>query len=441
MSRNKNDSSGLRVPTSRMARLGRIGSMTAGVAGNMALSGMAELGQGRRPAFRDLLLTPRNITRIADQLARMRGAAMKIGQLVSMDSGDMLPPELTEIMARLRNDAHFMPPAQLKQVLNTEWPAGWLHGFAKFDVHPIAAASIGQVHRAQTKDGRDLAIKVQYPGVADSIDSDVANVGVLLRMSGLIPKGFELAPYLKDARQQLHRETDYMAEATELQRFASLMADDPGFVVPGYHADWSTPRILAMDHIQGLAIETVADLAQQDRDRVATALIDLMLQELFTFGVMQTDPNFANYLYQPDTGRIVLLDFGAAQALNPDTVAEYRRLIAAGLTEDRERLAQAVTGLGLISKDTEPRHRDRMLGMVETCFAALKDGDAMDFANSDLSARMQAEGIALAEDGFVPPPVPVEVLLLQRKFGGTFLLAAKLGAKVDLMTLAKKHLP
>ena len=194
MSMKPDDRSPLAVPAKRLTRLGQLGAMTAGVAGNMAANGVVQLGRGQRPSMRGLLLTPSNISRVDDQLAKMRGAAMKIGQLMSMDTGDVLPPELAQIMARLRDNAHSMPPAQLKQVLNTEWKERWLADFAKFDVHPIAAASIGQVHRSQLKAGRDMAIKVQYPGVAKSIDSDVANVGVLMRMSGLLPKGFELAP-------------------------------------------------------------------------------------------------------------------------------------------------------------------------------------------------------------------------------------------------------
>ena len=182
MARPPSDSRPLPVPSSRISRLTRLSTMTAGVAGNMALRGAAELGRGKRPQFRDLLMTPANMSRVADQLAKMRGAAMKVGQLVSMDTGDVLPPELADIFARLRDDAHFMPPAQLKKVLATHWPNGWLGQFQSFDVRPIAAASIGQVHRAQTRDGRDMAIKVQYPGVAQSIDSDVANVGALVRM-------------------------------------------------------------------------------------------------------------------------------------------------------------------------------------------------------------------------------------------------------------------
>ena len=162
---------GLAVPATRLGRLSRLGALTAGVAGNMAMGGMAQLGRGERPDWRGLLMTPKNVTRIADELSKMRGAAMKIGQLVSMDAGDVLPPELSQIMARLRDNADFMPPSQLKKVLASQWPAGWLKDFSRFDVRPIAAASIGQVHRATLRDGRELAIKVQYPGVARSIDS------------------------------------------------------------------------------------------------------------------------------------------------------------------------------------------------------------------------------------------------------------------------------
>ena len=171
-----------------------MGTMAAGVAGNMALNGLAQLGRGERPTARDLLMTPRNIQRVADELAKMRGAAMKVGQLLSMDTGDVLPPELADIMARLRADADFMPPRQLKQVLNAELGESWLKRFAGFDVHPIAAASIGQVHRANLKDGQELAIKVQYPGIARSIDSDVANVGRLIKLAGVMPPGFDLTP-------------------------------------------------------------------------------------------------------------------------------------------------------------------------------------------------------------------------------------------------------
>lgn len=440
MTKRPDHSRAMPVPSKRLARLGQLGSMTAGVAGSMALNGVKQLGQGSRPSMRGLLLTPSNITRVAAQLAKMRGAAMKIGQLMSMDTGDVLPPELAQILARLRDDAHPMPPAQLKVVLNTQWPERWLQAFDKFDVRPIAAASIGQVHRAQLKDGRDLAIKVQYPGVAKSIDSDVANVGALMRMSGLLPKGFVLAPYLEEGRKQLHQETDYTREAAQLARFGALLADDPRFVVPQVHSDWSTPNILAMTHVAGVRVEDVVEEPQDIRDQIATDLIDLMLSELFTFGVMQTDPNFANYLYQPDSNRVVLLDFGATRDIDPEIAQRYLELMRAGLAGDAQALEKIAAQIGFIGPDTPAQHRAQVVRMIGLVFDALHAGSVVDFTNTDLSRQMQAEGMVLAEDGFVAPLLPIDVLLLQRKFGGMFLLAARLGAKVDVVALLERYL-
>lgn len=428
------------VPHRRVSRLGRMGAMGFGVAGNVALNGLAQFGRGQRPSLRDLMLTPANITRVTNQLAQLRGAAMKIGQLVSMDTGDFMPPELAQIMARLREDADHMPPSQLKQVLNAQWPANWLASFASFDVRPVAAASIGQVHRAQLKDGRDLAIKVQYPGVATSIDSDVQNVGVLIRMSGLLPKGFDLAPYLQEARQQLHEETNYASEAAHLERFYGYLQDMPHFVVPRVHEDWSTPNILAMSYVAGIPIEDVAAFAQEDRDQVARRLIELTLKELFVWGIMQTDPNFANYRYQPDTSKIVLLDFGATRKIAPGVVDQYRRLLRAGLALDHDALMEVAQEIGFFNDATSPRHCaqiERMMGLV---FETLVKVSPINFSDQTVARQLQADGLALAEDGFVPPPLPIDVLLLQRKFAGIFLLAARLGAVVDVASLLRSSL-
>lgn len=436
----KDDVRPVPVPAKRIARMGRLGAMTASIASRMALNGVKQLGQGNRPSMQGLLLTPSNIKQVSDQLAKMRGAAMKIGQLMSMDTGDVFPPELVQILARLRNDAHSMPPAQLKAVLNTEWPEHWLQSFQEFDVRPIAAASIGQVHRAQLKDGRNLAVKVQYPGIAKSIDSDVANVGLLMRMSGLLPKGFELASYLEEGRKQLHEETNYTQEATQLTRFGGLLSDMPQFVVPKVHDDWSTPNILAMTYLEGVPIEDTAKEPQEIRDQIARDLIGLMLNELFRFGVMQTDPNFANYLYQTESQKIVLLDFGATRKINPVITELYHKLILVGLAGDSIAIEQIIEDIGFISPNTKDSQRKRMVYMVKLIFDALQDTHSVDFADTKLARHIQAEVMALAKDGFVPPPLPIDVLLLQRKFSGMFLLISKLAARVDVISLLEPHL-
>ncbi|WP_089996217.1 ABC1 kinase family protein [Cognatiyoonia koreensis] len=423
----------LPVPASRIARLSRLGSLTAGVAGNMALGGMAELSKGKRPELRNLLMTPRNIGRIVDELSKMRGAAMKIGQLLSMDAGEFLPPALAEVMARLRNDAHIMPPAQLKSVLNTNWPAGWLSQFKKFNVRPIAAASIGQVHQATLKDGREMAIKVQYPGVARSIDSDVANVGALLRISGMIPKGFDIAPYLKAAREQLHEETDYLREGAFLAEFGQLLAENNAFTVPEHYADWSTPAILAMQFVNGIPIEDLQSAPQEQRNEVASNLITLLLEELFSFGVMQTDPNFANYGFDQKTGKIILLDFGATRRISCTIIDQYRALMTAGLDGDIDEVGRIAQQIGFFDDQCDPKHRSIIQNMIMTVFSAIRDD--FDFSDTSLANQLQREGMVLAEEGFVPPTLPVDVLYLQRKFAGTFLLCNRLDARVDLQSM------
>lgn len=430
---------GLAVPASRLGRLSHLGAMTAGVAGNMALGGIAQLGRGQRPDMRSLLLTPANVGRIAEQLAKMRGAAMKIGQLVSMDTGDVLPPELAQIMARLRDDAHFMPPSQLKKVLSAQWHEGWLRDFAHFDVRPIAAASIGQVHRARLKDGRDLAIKVQYPGVARSIDSDVSNVGALIRMSGLLPKGFELDPYLAEAAQQLHEETDYIREAASLQQFHELLAGTQGFVLPKVYDDWSTKNILTMDFVAGRAIETVSEEDQDTRDQVMRKLVDLTLKEVFEFKKMQSDPNFGNYQYDRSSGETILLDFGATRDINEDISDIYKRLFKFGLLGDREMIEELIVSIGFINEKTSKDHRTQVLEMIELAFKGLR-APVFDFADGSLTREIQVKGEALARDGYVPPVVPMDVLYLQRKFGGMFLLGARLRAKLPVAEMLAPYL-
>ena len=236
------------VPQARLARLAAFGQMGGGVAAGMIGEGLRRLARGERPALPDLLLTPTNARRVTDQLSRLRGAAMKLGQMLSMDAGDMLPPELTAILSQLRDAAHVMPPAQLSRQLAAAWGPDWRRRFAHFDPRPIAAASIGQVHRATLPSGQELAVKVQYPGVAASIDADIDNVAMLLRISGLLPAGLDVVPLLAEAKRQLHEEADYRREAAQMTRYADLLADDPRFVVPRPVEDMLHPAVIAMDY-------------------------------------------------------------------------------------------------------------------------------------------------------------------------------------------------
>ncbi|SFD89349.1 ABC1 kinase family protein [Roseivivax sediminis] len=425
----------LPVPSRRLGRLMRLGGLTGGLVGRAAWAGAGELARGRRPEAGRLLLTPANAARVTAELARMRGAAMKLGQLISMEAGEYLSPELAQILAALRAEAHAMPPPQLKRVLSDAWGDDFLHRFRRFDVRPVAAASIGQVHRAEAKDGRELAVKVQYPGIRASIDSDIANLGAVIRWSGLVPKGLDLAPLLEEARAQLHEEADYAQEARSMARFADLLEGEPGFAVPRPHDDLTTRDILTMDFLQGAQVENLAGAAQEVRDDVARRLIALIPRELFEFGLVQTDPNFANYRYEAETGRIALLDFGATRAIPAALAADFRALLQAGLAEDRAGMRAAAMRIGYLSETLEPGRMETLLDMMDMAFAPLRSEAPFDFAASDLPDRLTRAAIAMGRERDIAPLPPADALFLQRKVAGLYLLAARIGARVALRPL------
>ncbi len=433
-------SKSLKVPAGRFQRLARMGALTSGIAGRGLWQAAKDVGQGQRPKLRDALLTPANITALTDELAKMRGAAMKMGQLLSMDAGDILPPEVASIMARLRDSAHHMPPAQLKTVLTTAWGKDWQRSFAQFDPRPMAAASIGQVHKAKLSDGRDVAIKVQYPGVAHSIDSDVANVGALIKLSGLWPGDIALGPYLEEAKTQLRAETDYLQEGQHMAAFGQHLAQDPRFAVPGFIAGHSTRDVLVMSFENGHPIEDTATAPQATRDAIGRALIDLVLQEVFDFGLVQTDPNFANYRFDPQTQKIVLLDFGATRTVPPKLAQQYQNILRCGMAGDVQGVENLAQDMGLLSATDADAHRVLIAQMIDTVFAALSAPWVFDFGETSLPEQLQSQGTALWNAGFVPAPAPMDAVFLQRKFGGMFLLAQRLKARVDIQDALRPFL-
>ncbi|MDM7955042.1 AarF/ABC1/UbiB kinase family protein [Blastomonas sp.] len=414
--------------------------MAGGIAGTMLVDGAKQWAQGKRPSVGDLLLTPANARKIADKLATMRGAAMKLGQLMSMDTGDFFPPELAEIMGRLRADAQHMPQGQLRNVLNQNWGRGWEKRFASFDFKPIAAASIGQVHRARTTDGRDLAIKVQYPGVRQSIDSDVDNVASLIKLTKMLPPELDIDPMLADAKAQLHEEADYGHEAAHLGRFGALLADHPDFIVPALHPDFTTTDILAMDFIESIAIEDTVAMEVETRNRIVRLVVELLLRELFEFRLMQTDPNFANYRFDPVSGRLVLLDFGATRVVSEAVSNSYRTLLRGGLGRDLAQMREAGLALGMLHPDAPENHKVAVLGMFDTAFEPLRLDGPFDFTSNEVTTELRDEGMAFAKERTFWQIPPVDTLFIQRKIGGMFLLGSRLKANTNVNRLIRAAL-
>jgi predicted unusual protein kinase regulating ubiquinone biosynthesis (AarF/ABC1/UbiB family) len=385
------------------------------------------------------LLNPESARRLARRLARLRGAAMKLGQLLSLESAEILPPEFAEALAVLRASADAMPAAQVRRVLGREYGRGFEARFRSFEWEPIASASIGQVHAAVAADGRRLALKIQYPGVARSIESDVDNVAALLRLARFLPRDVDLSAILAEAKRQLRQEADYLIEAANLRRYAALLAGEPALRVPGVHDDLTTRRVLAMDFLGGEPVETLGEpgVPQARRDAVGGVLERLVFRELFEFRFMQTDPNFANYVIEPGNDRVGLLDLGSAREFTMELRDRYAHIVRAVIAGDRAAVRAAAEAIGYLPPgEREDRARGVEDLILLVCEPIRHDG-VYDFGRSRIPTRVRDLGFDLAfRRGFLRPPPP-ETVFLHRKLVGSFLLCARIRARVDVGALVR----
>ncbi|PSU35045.1 ABC1 kinase family protein [Photobacterium lutimaris] len=429
-----------KVPKGRLSRLGQLGSLATRVAGSMVTEGVKQLAQGNRPKASELLLTPSNAKRVAEQLAQLRGAAMKVGQLLSMDAGDLLPPELSELLARLRAEAKAMPISQLNAVLQEEWELDWQDRFQTFSFYPVAAASIGQVHSATNLDGKKIALKIQYPGIKESIDSDVDNVATLLRVSGLLPKDVDYQDLLEEAKKQLHAEADYLLEASLLKQYQQHLAPDSRYLIPDVFDELTTENILAMQFVDGLPVETLTDQPQHVRDLVMELAFELLFKEMFEFKLVQTDPNFANFLFNAQTQQLVLLDFGATRAYPAHVADGYQQLLSAALYHNKTSMNDALRQIGFFSQPITPSQQDAVIELcLEACEPIMTDGE-FDFGQTDLARRIRDAGTALSmKENYWHTP-PADAIFFHRKLGGLYLLAARLKARVNVREIFSPYL-
>ncbi len=423
------------VPRGRAQRFGKFASLAGGVAGNMLAHGTAQLAAGKRPRVKDLLLTPKNALRLTRQLAEMRGAAMKLGQILSMDTGDLLPRELADILAALRNAAYAMPDAQLHEVLAQELGPDYEIKLKHFEERPFAAASIGQVHRLSTRQGQPAVLKVQYPGVRESIDADVDNLAGLLRVSGLLPKHLDMAPLLAEAKSQLHEEADYEQEARYIKAFVKALGEDERFLLPRVIPHLSASRALGMTFVPGVPIEDVAFEDAEERNRVAALLFELLMIELFELRLVQTDPNFANYQYNRDTGQVVLLDFGASRRFSAALVRSYRDLLAGAVDGDRKTMVKAAEAVGYQLGPEGSLYQQTLLELADIVLVPLTLNAPYDFGNSPIPQQLMRRIEPLKSDRSFWEVPPVDVAYIHRKIGGLFMLAARLNATVNVHEL------
>lgn len=429
-----------KLSTSRLGRLGMLGKMAGGIAGGFVTEGARQLYQGNRPALKDLILTPDNLNRLGDKLSEMRGAAMKVGQLLSMDSGHLLPAELSQLLARLRDNAHTMPLGDVANALNSAWGENWDKQFKRFNFTPIAAASIGQVHHAVLNDGRQVAVKIQYPKIRQSIDSDVDNVATLLKISRLLPEEIDIAALLDEAKLQLHREADYSLEASAIERFSSMLGNDDRFEIPNVIGELSNSDVLTMTYLDGVPIDQIRDSNEETRNHIATALLDLSLQEVFNWGLVQTDPNFANYLYDEKRNKIQLLDFGATREYSEEKVLAFKQLLQACMDENEHvALEPHAANVGYLETSDTETYKRSITKLLHTATEPVRSPNQFSFHSDTLADRMREIVLNLRrKERFARIP-PVEILFLHRKLGGLYLLFSHFKANIAVRQLITRY--
>lgn len=427
------------VPKTRLSRFLKLGQLSASITGNVIKNSVTAAMHAEKPSTQNTLLNINNAHSIATHLSQMRGAAMKIGQMLSMDAGELLPKEWEPVLSILREQANIMPKSQLLEMLSQHWGKDWSTQFEYFSFEPIAAASIGQVHRARLKTGEELAIKIQYPGVAKSIDSDIDNVAGLLRLSRLIPKGIDLESLLSQAKIQLKQEADYRSELIFLKRYHGLLLGDNRYLVPVAHEPLCNEFILSMEYIEAQPLEAIEKEPEPIKNKLTEHLIELVFAELFNFKFTQSDPNFANFRYKADTQQLVLLDFGACKVLNEQASQGYRNMASAMQAQDTEAMNRALLELGLLNSLTPPQALNTVLKACLTASESLQV-DTYNFKQTKVIKRLQEQTKSLLNHKNAIASPDFDVALINRKITGTVLLANKMNADVRLGSLIAPYI-
>ncbi|XP_015891827.3 protein ABC transporter 1, mitochondrial [Ziziphus jujuba] len=429
-----------RVPSTPFSRALGFAGLGAGLAwgtiqesAKRIVYGTSSSHQNQNQSALSPFVSQKNAERLALALCRMRGAALKLGQMLSIQDESLVPAPILAALDIVRQGADVMPRKQINQVLDAELGPDWSSKLTSFDYEPMAAASIGQVHRAVTKGGMDVAMKIQYPGVADSIESDIENVKLLLDYTNLIPKGLYLDRAMKVAKEELSRECDYELEAKNQKRFHDLLSNTQGFYVPLVVEDISSKRILTTELVAGIPIDRVALLTQETRNYVGRKLLELTLMELFSFQFMQTDPNWSNFLYDEATKSINLIDFGAARDFPKSFVDNYLRMVLACANGDRDVVIEMSKRLGFLSGIESEIMLEAHVQAGFVVGLPFSKAGGYDFRSTNITQSISSLGATMLKHRLTPPPD--EAYSLHRKLSGAFLACIKLGAVVPCREL------
>jgi len=421
-------------PSSRLARLRKLAGLGAQLGGDALARGVKRL-TGSDPGS----LSRGTAEKLVETLGDLKGAAMKLGQVASMDP-DLFPPEVRAVFARLQNEAPPMPFARVAAVLEEELGGSPDELFAEFSREPMAAASLGQVHRARLRDGRDVVVKIQYPGIDQALKSDIDNLGLVVKTMALTHRALDGRQYFHELAKELSHELDYSREGRLAREYAKASADLPDIVVPEIVDERTSTRVLTMQHIPGQTLKTflTSQASNAERLRVSGLLIRAIHGSFLVDGTVHADPHPGNFMVMTD-GRLGVLDFGSVKRFSREFFEGHRDVFRLVLEQKPIDVLALVRRVGFTVEVPDDEARPLLEEMIHVAGRALRTDD-YDYAH-DTMAPDSRKLFARHAAQFLKIRPPAEGVMFIRAFGGLQQNLRLLGARGDFRPFYRSLLP
>ena len=434
------------IPTGRVRRTAKVAGLAGGQTARNYATKATNLARGEEGRQRAVSRRQAEAAeQILDVLGNMKGAAMKVGQVASFIDTGAFPEEFQERiqakLAELRDSAPRVAFKEMRKVIESELEEPLADVFAEFDEEAVAAASIGQVYRARLEDGRDVAVKVQYPGVAQAVRSDLQNLGLLMRVAKKIAPGMDAKAMTAEIRERLSDELDYEQEAQAQRAFARAWRDHPFVVIPEVVTSLSRERVLVTEWVDGLGFEDIKQLDADTRDRFGEIVFRFFFGSLYRNGHFSGDPHPGNFKLLPG-GRVAFMDFGMTKKLGRDHLDNEVEAIRLGLDQDAEGLLEQLIAQGVYPRGDDGIDPEEVLRHFRAVISwYLKDREVtidksvvsqvlIDFGDP------RSEYWELMKHG----TMPAEAILARRMEGLTLGVLGQLGATANWHLIAREWL-
>jgi len=423
------------IPTGRISRFMKLSALSAGASTRyfgQRVRGMFQEPEARAEAM--LKTHMKTAQKTVEVMGNLKGAVMKVGQMISFNADNgVLPPELTSVFGRLQSQAPTLPYPSIRAQIVRELKEPPEKLFASFDEQPMAAASLGQVHAARLHSGEEVVVKIQYPGIDKTIESDLWQLRSVFKASGLVGRAAEAELIFQEVKERLTEELDYELEAKNLLQFREFFADDPRILIPRYIPELSSRRVLTMERMDGLELEQVLALHPEQawRNALGATLYDLLLRQLIELRRLHADPQLGNFRFLED-GRVIMLDLGCVKSFDDAFMEPYLDSIEARIRGDRDWMARCLSDLGVLPEGNDAA-RELIFEFADLVMRPLLE---VPYRFAD-DGQVISELKAIAPRFLAFPEVQghPDLVFLHRTYLGFFFIVSRLRAEGDWQTI------